>query len=121
MRPMEEHKRYDGVVVEGQKRGAALGFPTANIALVDPALSGIYAGRVLALGHAYHAAVYADQKRMLLEAHLLDFSGDLYGEAITIEVFEKIRDSLRFENEAQLQQAIAEDITRIREYFKNHQ
>ena len=110
-----------GVVQEGHRRGAALGFPTANIALEDKALSGIYTANVHVGDHTYDAAVYADQARGLLEAHLLDFSGELYGTAITVELLEKIRDSRNFEDDIALRAAIADDIARTREYFKNHQ
>ena len=111
---------FGGIVQAGKQRGAASGFPTANIALLDTQLSGIYAGRVTFDGRTYDAAIYADQSRNLLESHLLDFSGDLYDKDISVEILEKIRDSVRFENEAALRSMIAEDIVRIREYLKNN-
>jgi riboflavin kinase/FMN adenylyltransferase len=118
MRPMQA---ITGTVLEGEKRGVKLGFPTANIALTDGSLSGIYAGTVTSDGRMHHAALYADQKRGLLEAHLLDFRGDLYGKMITVAIDEKIRDDRRFDSEIELKAAIADDIVRIREYFKNKQ
>jgi len=57
----------------------------------------------------------------LLESHLLDFSENLYGKMIAVEIGEKIRDDRRFENESELKAAIADDIMHIREYFKNKQ
>ena len=112
---------YKGVVQKGTKRGAVLGFPTANIPLDDPEPSGIYAARVTVKeGEApYMAAVFADQKRKLLEAHILDFSDDLYGEHITIELHKKVRDTEMFENDEKLRAMITEDIKKTREYFKN--
>ena len=111
---------YSGIVQKGTQRGIALGFPTANIPLPD-GTSGIYAARVrLREDEApYMAAVYADQKRKLLEAHILDFSNDLYRQEITIELHEKIREDQRFEDEKSLRAAIADDIAKVRKYFKN--
>ncbi|HEY4517020.1 MAG TPA: riboflavin kinase [Candidatus Paceibacterota bacterium] len=110
---------YRGVVVRGEGKGVALGFPTANIPLSDRSLSGIYAARVaVKRGEApYMAAVYADQERKLLEAHILDFTDDLYGCEIEIELLKKIRDGKRFEDNAALRVAIVEDIKNVRAYF----
>ena len=124
-REFESHplrmKMYTGIVQRGARRGTALGFPTANIPLDDPEPSGIYAARVTVKeGEApYMAAVFADQKRKLFEAHILDFSDDLYGEHITIELHKKVRDAETFENDDKLRAMITEDIKKAREYFKN--
>lgn len=110
---------YRGIVQKGARRGESLGFPTANISLTDESVSGIYAARVSIGGRAYEAAVYADTHRQLLEAHLLDFSGgDLYGQEIEIEILEKIRDDKRFDSEEELHKAIAEDVQKVRDFFK---
>ena len=109
---------FFGVVQKGAQRGKALGYPTANIPLPDGVEPGIYAARVyLADEASYLAAVFADQKRKVLEAHLLDFSDDLYGVGIKIELFSKIRDSKEFSSDAELRAAIADDIAKVREYF----
>ena len=108
---------YAGIVTRGQGRATVLGFPTANIALADDSISGIYAARVKVEGAEYIAAAFADQKRKLLEAHLLDYSGDLSGKNITIELSKKIREHEDFINDEDLRAAIAEDIKNVREYF----
>jgi riboflavin kinase/FMN adenylyltransferase len=110
-----------GTVVEGKQEGKALGFPTANIPLTGTTLSGIYAGRVQVDESVYGAALYADPVRGVLEAHLLDFAGDLYGKSIAVEVLAKIRDSSAFENVEVLKAAIAHDIEMIREYLSHNQ
>ncbi len=112
--------RYSGIVEHGSQRGALLGFPTANIALTDEEVFGIYAARVSVGEKKYHAAVFADTKRKLLEAHLLDFFGNLYGEEITIELCEKIREGKMFANDDELEAAIAKDVEDVRHYFKDH-
>ncbi|MDO8562040.1 MAG: riboflavin kinase [bacterium] len=108
---------YTGIVERGGGRAAMLGYPTVNIPLEDSAVSGIYAARVKVGDAEYLAAAFADQKRKLLEAHLLDFSGELYGKEITIELYEKIRESKEFPDDTKLREAIAEDIVKVREYF----
>jgi riboflavin kinase/FMN adenylyltransferase len=111
---------FKGNVIEGSQRAGFLGYPTVNIPLSDESISGIYIGEVTALGNKYPAAIFADGKRKILEAYLLDFSGDLYGKEITIELFEKIRENETFENDTALQKAIASDVALVREYFKKH-
>ncbi len=114
-------RSYTGIVIKGQGRATALGFPTANIVLEDGSMSGIYAAKVKVGDAEYMAAVFADPKRKLLEAHILDFVGELYGKEITIELCEKIRDSNKFSNDKALRLAIEEDIVKVRNYFaKNH-
>ncbi len=108
---------FKGIVQKGSQRGSALGFPTINIALADPEISGIYAARVVVGGRIYQAAAFADQKRSVLEAHILDANLNLYGKEITIELLKKIRESKMFSNDNDLRAAIADDIQKIHEYF----
>lgn len=84
-------------------------------------MSGIYAARAYVKeGEApYMAAVFADPTRKILEAHLLDFSNDLYGKTVTIELHKKIREGNMFPDDASLRAAIGKDIAKVREYFKN--
>ncbi len=109
---------HSGVVERGAGQGQVLGFPTANITFADPKIAGTYAGRVEMGGVLYRAAVYADQKRKLLEAHLLDFSGDLYGKNITITLLQKISEEGAFTDVAALQRKIAQDVAAVKNYFK---
>lgn len=104
-----------GIVERGAARGAALGYPTANIALRDTTLSGVYAGRAYARGAWRDAAIFADPSRGILEAHLLDFSGSLYGEEIEVRPIEKIRESARGANDDELRVLIARDVAQVRE------
>ena len=107
-------RRFTGIVQEGEHRGSALGFPTANIPLTDGNLSGVYAGRASIGDVMFGAAIFADTTRGILEAHLLDFSGTIYGQVMTVEVGEKLREHQRFEDDAALHAAIAGDIAKIR-------
>lgn len=94
-----------------------LGFPTANIAFPDTTASGIYAARVFVGEVEYTAAVFIDPSRKILEVHVLDFAGDLYGQEMRVELLHKIRDSMRFDSDETLKAAIARDVKAVREYF----
>jgi riboflavin kinase/FMN adenylyltransferase len=109
----------EGTVVTGDQRGEGLGFPTANLAvppcLLVPEL-GIYAGS--ALGHRAAISIgtnphYGGTERRV-EAFLLDFSGDLYGERLVVEIWERLRDEAAFGSEAELVEAIEADVARTR-------
>ena len=109
---------HTGIVQKGTQRATLLGFPTVNIPLADTTVSGIYAARVTIGDAVHYAAVFADQRRKVLEAHLLDFSGALREKNVTIELCKKIRENTAFDNDALLQAAILDDIANVRDYFK---
>jgi riboflavin kinase/FMN adenylyltransferase len=109
----------EGTVVSGDQRGGTLGFPTANLAvpadLLVPA-HGIYAGE--ARGHRVAMSIgvnphYGGVERRI-EAFLLDFEGDLYGEWLRIELWERLRDERSFSDEAELVDQIARDVEAAR-------
>lgn len=118
-----------GRVVHGAKRGRALGFPTANIRLARPrpALSGIFAVKcfgaatrglegVASLG--INPAIRKDGPATL-EAHLFDFSGDLYGSRLSIEFVKKLRDEADFASVGELAAQIRRDCDAAREHFRS--
>jgi riboflavin kinase/FMN adenylyltransferase len=115
-----------GVVQQGDQRGRELGYPTANVAVSDelqlPA-DGIYAGwYVRPDGTQLPAAVslgrrptfYESQPFSLLEAHVLDFSGDLYGQRLVVELWRRLRDERAFADEAELIAQIGRDVEAAR-------
>jgi riboflavin kinase/FMN adenylyltransferase len=96
-----------GKVVHGQQLGRKLGYPTANLRLAQksPALSGIFATRVHGVGFKPWPSVSSlgtrptvNGREPLLEAHLFDFDGDLYGRRIEVEFVAKLRDELKFDS-----------------------
>lgn len=109
--------QYSGIVQKGSQRAVALGFPTVNIPLTDDAVSGIYAARVKAGEEEYDAVAYADRKGKKLEAHIFDFSADLYGWNIRITLLHKIRDEKQFSGEEQARKTITKDVEKARAYF----
>lgn len=106
--------RLQGIITEGKHRGRALGYPTANIPLGAASLDGVYAGRVLVDGVWHDAALFADPLRGVLEAHLLDFSGDLYGKSMTVHPMEMLRATVEVSDDDELKRMIASDIRQIR-------
>jgi len=114
-RPVE----VDGVVVSGDQRGGTLGFPTANLRaepnLLVPAF-GIYAGSAGGRRAAVSIGVnphYGGAERRI-EAFLLDFEGDLYGERLIVELWDRLREERAFASEAELVEQIARDVEATR-------
>jgi riboflavin kinase / FMN adenylyltransferase len=110
-RPFE----LDGVVVPGDQRGGTLGFPTANLRVEPNQLVpefGIYAGAVgerraaISIGVNPH---YGGTERRV-EAYLLDWEGDLYGDRLVLEVWRRLREERAFESEDDLVAQIARDV-----------
>jgi riboflavin kinase / FMN adenylyltransferase len=109
----------EGTVVTGDARGGTLGFPTANLdvrpELLVPA-NGIYAGSAgehraaVSIGTNPH---YGGRERRV-EAHLLDFSGDLYGQRLVIELWQRLRDERAFDSEDELVAQIGRDVEAAR-------
>jgi riboflavin kinase/FMN adenylyltransferase len=110
-----------GLVSHGDHRGRELGFPTANVAVPGDILlpaDGIYAGWfVRADGERHQAAIslgrrptfYEQAHASLLEAHLLDFDGDLYGEHVRVRFSRRLRGEARFDSVDDLIAQIARD------------
>jgi riboflavin kinase/FMN adenylyltransferase len=109
----------EGIVVAGDARGGTLGFPTANLRLEPELLVpayGIYAGA--AKGHRAAISIgtnphYGGDERRV-EAHLLDFSGDLYGQRLVLELWRRLRDEQAFTSEEELVAQIARDVEQTR-------
>jgi riboflavin kinase/FMN adenylyltransferase len=94
-----------GRVIRGERLGRKLGFPTANLALerARAPVGGVFAVRVHGIGAAGLPGVASlgtrptvHGTRALLEAHVFDFSGDLYGREIEVEFAAKLRDEQTF-------------------------
>ena len=111
---------FEGVVVEGDRRGRTLDMPTANIvpddAFVHPG-HGVYA----AFAHGRPAAVnvgvrptFETGRGLLVEAHLIDFEGDLYGETLRIAFVERMRGERRFESVDELVEQMNRDVEEAR-------
>ena len=118
---------FAGPVVRGDGLGRKLGFPTANIDTSGLALppNGVYAGHAETDGRSLRAVLNIGYRPTLqqlkpqlrVEAHLLDFDGDLYGKEVEIVLVEKVREEKNFESLAALRSQVARDILEARQRF----
>ena len=106
-----------GEVLHGDKRGRTMNFPTANVdvaGLASPP-AGIYAVRASLVDEAWYGAAYLGYRptfhgrTLLLETHLLDVSHDLYGQCLTVEFVQRIREDRTFTGASDLAVQIAQD------------
>lgn len=109
-----------GIVEHGRKLGREIGFPTANIVVDESVPGGVYAAKVTVGGLTYNAMVNVGTKPTVevkhkrnLEAHLFDFSGNLYGKIIEVELIEFVREERKFNSVSELQNQIKIDKIRI--------
>lgn len=117
------HYSISGKVVHGAKRGRELGFPTANIHMRHerPALTGVYAVKLQGLNATANLGVRPTIEgvpKLLLEVHVFDFNGDLYGQHVHVEFLQKIREEQKFDSLDALKAQIARDIEVARNFFK---
>ncbi len=117
-----------GPVVHGDGRGASLGFPTANVEVRQELLpaAGVYACWCCVGGEHLPAAVnvgrvptFRTNGRITVEAHLLDFQGNLYGRHVVLEFVRRLRSEKRFESSDALVAQIRADVARTRKVLMN--
>lgn len=116
-----------GVIVKGDQRGRTIGFPTANFDFWSEQLlpaNGVYATYVWVDNDRYQAATNVgvrptvDGRRMTVEAHLLDFNGDLYGQTLGLEFVAKVRPEMKFAGLDALKAQIDQDVAEVRSLLK---
>jgi riboflavin kinase / FMN adenylyltransferase len=114
--------RISGRVGVGARRGRTIGFPTANLTQIETILpgDGVYSAIAFVEQRPFAAAVNVgpnptfDENKRKFEAHLIDFSGDLYGRCLDVDLYSRIRDTRRFEGRDDLVRQIAEDVKTAR-------
>jgi riboflavin kinase / FMN adenylyltransferase len=115
-----------GRVEHGRHLGRSLGAPTANLALGRDARVpfGTFAATVEGLDRPYHAVAHVGVRPSveadgppLLEVHLLDFEGDLYGRDVIVTLAYKVADEVHLESLEALARKIADDVAAVRSYF----
>lgn len=116
----------DGRVVHGRKLGRQLGFATANIYIKHNPLpmSGVFAVRVQGPSGVLRQGVAnlgirptIGGTRPLLEVHVFDFQGDIYGAHLSVQFVHKLRDEMKFSDLSALQAQIAQDVAAARAFF----
>jgi riboflavin kinase/FMN adenylyltransferase len=121
--------RVEGVVIRGDQRGREIGYPTANLSLLPwsavPA-DGIYAGHLVRGSALLPAAIsigsnptFAGRERRV-EAFVLDFDGDLYGERVSLSFHARLRPMVRFATVDGLVAQMDQDVQRTRELLGSH-
>jgi riboflavin kinase/FMN adenylyltransferase len=116
-----------GRVAHGEKLGRTLGFPTANVALRRlPPLAGIFAVeaeieetqlRLKGVASVGRRPTVRENAAPLLEVHLFDWSGDLYGQHLRVTFLRKLRDEAKYDGLEALRAAIARDAAEAKDYF----
>ena len=114
-----------GKIMHGDKRGCTIGFPTANIKL-EPniLLGGVYAVSTFIGNKKYHAVANIGYKptfngeKYLFEAHIFNFSGNLYGKRLEFNIVSKIRETKKFSGIEELKRNINYDIKLTKKIFK---
>ncbi|MGT2756395.1 bifunctional riboflavin kinase/FAD synthetase [Streptococcus ovuberis] len=112
-----------GLVVHGDARGRTIGYPTANLAPLDRVFlpgDGVYVADVEIKGKLYRSMasvgknVTFDGQELRIEAHILDFEGDLYGQTIQIHWLDKLREMVKFDGIDSLTRQLADDEEKVR-------
>ncbi|QDU59294.1 Riboflavin kinase [Planctomycetes bacterium Pan216] len=114
--------RIRGKVVQGDQRGATIGFPTANLESIPVLVpkDGVYAVRVHVGETPYAGACHVgtnptfDQEKRKVEIHLLDYSGSLYGAWVEVDFLSRLRGTERFADLAALKAQLAQDVDEVR-------
>lgn len=113
-----------GIVQKHLRRGTKLGYPTANIKVNMDSPDGIFVGYVTIDTTRYPAIIFIgkaltfDEHDKKAEVYILDFDEDIYGKEIAVEVLEKIRDNIKFNNAEELIEQMQEDERQAREFFE---
>jgi riboflavin kinase/FMN adenylyltransferase len=117
----------EGTVIEGDKRGRLIGFPTANLAVweqqVLPA-NGVYAGWVTLGNERFKAAVNVgvrptfDGTKVMVEPHLLDFDRNIYGETLSLTFEARLRGEQKFDGIEALKAQLKQDVQQGREILE---
>ena len=118
-----------GYVVEGNKIGRTLGYPTANLGYADASQvqpgQGVYIAMVKVEGRWFEGMANIgirptiDADNVTIEAHLFDFSKDIYGKKISIALLSRIRDEMRFNSLSELKVQLDRDALTAKELLRN--
>ncbi len=117
----------EGVVVKGDQRGRTIGFPTANLSVWEELLlpaNGVYATAAVVDGKTFMAATNigtrptVDGRSVVVEPHLLDFSGDLYGRTLRLHFYHRVRPEKKFDSLDALKAQIARDVQTTRQLLQ---
>lgn len=111
----------EGTVVTGAQRGRLLGFPTANLSQVETLIPplGVYAARTTIQGTAWPVALNIGpnptfgEDQLKLEAHVIGYSGDLYGQTLSLQLLDQLRGVKKFSGVEELREQLERDLSLI--------
>lgn len=121
---MKPDQTLKGIVIEGNKRGKLLGYPTANMSITETLSEGVYASEVVIDDTTYQAATFIGRSKTFddyeykLESYILDFDEDIYGQSMTVHIYKQVRGNIKFTSEKALTEQMEQDVLQIREYLK---
>lgn len=120
-----------GIVVHGNKKGRGIGFPTANIDFSReylPPKQGVYIGAVKLKEKLYpaminvgHNPTFNTKNNLSIEAYILDFNQEIYGQEIRVLFYKRIRDELKFDSIQELIDQMNKDLVATQTYFENNE
>jgi len=118
----------EGIIIEGEKRGRLLGFPTANLKTDWDLLPkpGVYI-TLCNLDYKVHKSITNigfrptfGKNSLLIESHILDFNDEIYGKELRVEFLSRLRDEKKFDGIDELKKAISEDVKTANKYFEDN-
>lgn len=118
--------KFSGTVKKHLGRGKELGFPTANIDVPKDCEDGIYVGIVHFNTRPYYSIVFVgaaetfEEYERKAEIYILDFTGDLYGQEIEVEIIQKLRENQKFDSPESLIKQMKQDEQVAREFFADY-
>lgn len=114
----------EGTVIEGKKRGKKLGFPTANLIMLEDIPQGIYISETIIESDKYKSATFVGNSKtfgeieIFIETYILDFDKEIYGTKIRVNLIKKIRENIKFDTIKDLTDQIKKDVNVVRNYYK---
>lgn len=112
-----------GTIIEGNKRGRLLGYPTANMSIDEQLPEGVYASTVVIEDRKYEAATFIgssktfDDLEYKLESYIFDFDEMVYGKTMTVSLYKHIRGNKKFDSEKALIEQMQRDCEEIKKFF----
>lgn len=123
--------KVEGEVIHGDKRGREIGFPTANLGLKDFSIIsenldfGVYASLVKVQDKWYKSVTHFGPSKTFgidkpsVEVHIFDFNKDIYGKKLELKIFDKIRETVKFDSVERLILEIKNDVNSAKSILEN--